>query len=592
MLQARFNLEELTRRADAVAYVVAAEQLFGWRTRSIVVPPGWTAFVTRRERDPLVVSAGRAFEDDDALDVLWVRTTPIACVAEERGLRSSDGHEFCGTLRVSVRVLPQAAELAAFRKTLVGSGEAVSIEDVERYLHWQMQRVVTELAGGHDAERLSRALDAAMVRALVEEKLGAACLTAGLAMDGAIDARFESPAYLDHRRQSADLARLRERQEARLQIQSALAAAQNERLTGLVTKLEQMREAAVEYGTLTMAELIRLFGEAERSQMYAALWHLGAGAKRTRCVAVVSGEEVLEFEPDRIEAPAQRFALPASLGALRSVSVDLCSLEAGVMLVGAATGVHQVRIDTGSVVSSHEAPVPRGLPITGGFNAASMADHQLYATHSQLGLIVWDTGEGGGSPGEPLRKDLTASAGAVRAAHVAEGHVWFTVDEKVYAIPLDDAEGARADCYTGGHAPITALTITGGAVYAGDADGRIIAWDIGEAGSARTVRGQTGGPVESIDVVDAGGVDRLVIADRQNAVLTLVLNDLYTRRYEAGAHRVRRAAAAEDLIVAMNDNRDRLLAWDPRDPSEPSAVTIIPHLTANTIQDLCLIPNM
>ena len=110
--------------------------------------------------------------------------------------------------------------------------------------------------------------------------------------------------------------------------------------------------------------------------------------------------------------------------------------------------------------------------------------------------------------------------------------------------------------------------------------------------SARIVRSQSAGPVESIDVLGVGGVDHLVLADRSRGLTVLAVEDAYARRYESPSQLIRRAAAAEDLLVAMNDSRDRLIVWNPREPAEPAATVVIPHLTGSSIQDLCLVPTV
>src|SRR5690606_5064508 len=125
---------------------------------------------------------------------------------------------------------------------------------------------------------------------------------------------------------------------------------------------------------------------------------------------------------------------------------------------------------------------------------------------------------------------------------------------------------------------------------AGNVAGEVLAWDLADPATPQILRGSTGQPVESVDLLDSGGIERLVIADRSRELTALVLGDHYERPYHAGRALVRRAAALPDLLLAMNDTRDRLLAWDPREPAEPLASIVIPHLTGEPIQDIALIP--
>jgi hypothetical protein len=95
--------------------------------------------------------------------------------------------------------------------------------------------------------------------------------------------------------------------------------------------------------------------------------------------------------------------------------------------------------------------------------------------------------------------------------------------------------------------------------------------------------------VESIDVLEQSGIERLVVADRSRELTVMVLGEHYERPYASGGPPVRRAVAADDCFAAMNDARDRLIVWDPRQPAAPLAMIIIPHLTGEPIQDLALI---
>ena len=385
----KFSVETLTTDDQAVARIIAADDLFTLISRSVTVPAGWVALVSSEGQDPLLVRSGGQCEAGGALDVLFVRAVPIECAAEESSLRSTDGYECCGSIRLRVRVMEKIAELAAFRKTVVGSSDSVCIADLQRYLHWQMSKLLTELAGGRTAAELLQPLDASMVRGLAEDKLGAVCLAGGLTIDGPVAVRFESSAYQEHCRDRASDARQQQRLTARTQIQQALASAQGERLTHLVKMLEQMNEASALREDVGVAELLQAFTEAERGELYGALWHLCPSARATRFVAAVSGSELLLFEPADLSCPAQRIQVPDDLGLLRSVGVDKRALEAGHLMIGAARGVHLADMENGRIVRSLSAEVPEQHKPRGGVNAVAMSSDYVFATHSQLGLMAW-----------------------------------------------------------------------------------------------------------------------------------------------------------------------------------------------------------
>jgi len=590
MLRSKNPLETLLKTAGEVARLVAADHLFSWATRSISPPAGWLAWALRSELDPVVVQPGGRCEREGVTDVLFVRLSPLECSIEDNGLQSSDGHEFTGRLRLKMRVIPEAAELAAFRRTVLGSSQTLSKSDLERYLQWQARKALAELAAQHTAEELLQAIDGGQVRQLVENRLGAACLAGGLVIDGPVAAEFESDAYLDHRRRASDLDRQQKEADARTQVQQALAAAQSQRLNHLIAMLEQMREASKTHGERTLMDLLQAFNPAERGQMYSAIWKLVPMNRRTRYVAAVSGQEVLLFEPGDLQRPVRRHRLAESLGALRSVRSDERSRAAGVLLVGAATGVHVVSIETGEAVRRLAAGHDPVFKVRGGVNAAGMGDRWIFGSHSELGIAAWPRQGGDEEKGRAVLQELTADADTARCLEVVDDVAWVAIDERIFRFSAAEPDEFDPTPYSGSQAAISALAVTRDAVYAGNADGQILRWPLNDAADMSIVRRATGLPVESIDIVDSGGVDWLIAADGQDALITTVIGDSHACRYETGAARVRRAAAGEDLFVAMNDNRDRLIAWRPDKPAAPAATVVVPYLTGGSIQDLCLVP--
>ncbi len=583
MLTPVFDLERLAKAVHEVARLVPADRLFARFARSLTIPQGWAALVVREGLDPLFVESGRRCDSDSVRDVLFVRTSPVECTVERDDLQSVDGFVCRGTIRVRVRILPEPVELGCFRRTFLNGADSIAVAGLQRHLASQLEQVLADLAAGTPASRLIATLDRTLVEKTVADRLGAICLAGGLCVEGPAFVQFASPEWVEHCRHEADLTRRQRHVEARTQIQQALASAQKQHLDHLVGLLERMRSAGDVDSRASLRDLIATFSEAERGQMYAALWQLVPQAPTTRSVAVVSGQELLLFEPGELSKPARRFRIDHALGPLRSVTCDARSREAGLLMIGAAGGVHLMETDSGRVAASLAYP-EAGEAVRGGVNRAAMSDEEVFASHSELGLAAWPPA---GGPGRVLLREVTASADTVRAVQVAAGRLWFAGDRTVWCASLG---GDEARSYTGSPSTVTALAVTADAIYAGNLDGQVLTWEVGEPDSARVLRSGVSSPVESIDVVEAGEIPRLVVADRTQALSTLVLGDSHVCLYHGGSRIIRRAAAAPDLFVAMNDNRDQLIAWNPRDTSGPVQTVIIPHLTGSTIQDVALIP--
>lgn len=589
-MNGRLDIEACTRDPELVAFIAAADEVFTWLNRSFIVPVGWTALALGGERDPILLPSGSRCEATAGVGAfLLVRESPVECTADEPRLRSSDGHDCRGTVHLLLRAIPELTELAALRRTVLGSNTQLRSTDLGRQVDWPLRQALVQLAGRHTAEQLLGTLDTTTVRRVIDEHLGGFCLAGGMTVEGPVQVAFESPGFVEHQRAEAHLRRHQARHEARAAIQAALSAARRDELSQMVGLLEKLRDANAAHSEQGLRDLLKTFGESQRGQMYEALWHLAPGSAQTAFIAVVSELQVLLFDPREPARPARLIPLPDVLGPLRSIRADSECLRRRLMLIGAATGVHQVAIDTGCLQRSLRAEIPQSTSVKGGVNAASMGDGWVYATHSELGLLAWDL-SAADSLAEQWYPDITSPADTVRGATAADGSLWFTTDETVWSIPLADGPHGRPQAYRAGDQTLSALTVEAGMVFAGTVQGEILAWDIGEPDHPRVLRGKTGEPVGSVDVIEAGGVDRLIVADRTTALTALVVGDVYTCRYEAGTQTIRRAAAAEDVLAAMHDARDRLLVWSPNEPRRPRATIIIPHLTGGRIQDLCLIP--
>ncbi len=591
MIKEKFELGLLSDASpDVLAWLVPAGRLFSWMHRSILVPVGWTLMGTRGGQDPLLVGAGGRYDDEDTQELLFVRNRPIACSVEAVDLQSSDGYVCNGRIDFNLRVIEEPAEIAAFRRTIMGSIEVLRRSDLQRKLQWELRRAIADLAAGHAVSELLGRLDPREVRKLIEERLGGICLSGGLNIVEPLGVLFDSPAYREHCRQQEQLDSRKRQVAVRTQIQQALASAQRERLGHLSDVLEHLQKVAEDHKDVSIADLLRNFSSAERAEMYSALWQLSPPKRRAWQIAAVSGQDVLLFEPANLQQPVRRLTMPGVLGPLRSASVDERSLDAGLLMVGARLGVHLLDLHTGEVLDSlFVTELDPIREIRGGVNACAMSADRVFATHSELGLLSWRR-RMFNPPVERLFPEITIGAEAVRCVRLAEGRLWLAVNDDIWAQPQDGEAVGKPTAYTGSRVNITALCASGSTLYAGNEEGQLLSWDIGDPDEARVLRGPTGNPVESIDVLEAGAVDHLIVADRGNALQAIVVEDGYVRRYESGALSVRRASVADDLFVAMNDSRDRLIAWDPREPAEPAAVVVVPHFTGSSIQDLCVIP--
>jgi hypothetical protein len=127
-------------------------------------------------------------------------------------------------------------------------------------------------------------------------------------------------------------------------------------------------------------------------------------------------------------------------------------------------------------------------------------------------------------------------------------------------------------------------------VYSGNSHGDILHWPHGRVDEPELVHRGPHRAAESLWLLDAGGIKRLVFTDTSLQVHARVIGDSFVCAYEAGGQTLRRVEVAPDLIAATTDIRDRIICWSPGVPGKPSGTIPVSRLTGHSVQDVCLVP--
>ena len=330
----------------------------------------------------------------------------------------------------------------------------------------------------------------------------------------------------------------------------------------------------------------RTFSEKQRGELYEALFASEKPASRTKWIVVAAAEELLFFDPADLTAPARRFRIDGSAGQARSVRKATLD-GTDVLLVGASTGVYIWPIDAST---PSETLLVAGAPrVRGGFNAAALVGDHVVATHSELGVGQWLVGSAKQSNYGALFASMTQGAKAVRDVEAFDDRLYCSIDDRIIAWLAASESTQPANIFTGSRSSITALCPTDAGLYAGNSDGDVLLWSAGNDTEPETIHRGARRAAESVWIVESHGVRRLLFTDTSPQVHAKVLGDSFVCHYEAGGQTLRRVEVADDLVVATNDLRDRLILWSPTRPSRPSAVLPIGAMTGRSVQDVALI---
>jgi len=624
MLAAKFDPQSFFQRTDNVALHVPAAELFSLLKRSLNLPPQWAALVGRTTGDHATISPGGVVEGDGVEDVLFVRSSPVDVQLSEDGVVSKDGFTCAATIRLRVGLIAERGELQSFLRTVVGSRRVVQAEGIALYFQSAVRSALAMFAGEHGADQLVEARIAESAAQAVVSALEPLCFAAGLSLERAPSVKFDSASFHEVQKTRERAAARQAEHDAAQQVDAAIQKARTQHLDQLAGLLDRLRGMAAESTDVELPELIRTFSERQRGELYEALFAAEAPATRTRWIVVAAGDELIFFDGQAPSEPVRRLRVDGAAGPARSVQFATGrsrapgvdgdppvsplmkgggddplvspfgkgggvaadeSAGAGVLWVGAATGVYRWPIDHAKPDLTFLAEAPSG--IRGGFNAVAIAGERLVATHSEIGICEWDLRE----PSSARRRfeSMTNTAKAVRNAAAFESDLLCSIDERVIRWPSNSADDLPKTAYMGSASVITALAVESDGVYAGNSDGDILFWPNDETGDPQVIYRGRKRAAESVWVAYTRGVRRLFFADTSHQIHAQVIGDSFACHYEAGGQTLRRVEVAPDLVVATNELRDRLICWTPGKPDKPFATINVAATTGRSIQDVCLV---
>ncbi len=569
---------------DAVAIRVEPEHVFGLLTRGFTPPREVAGLVRSEQGDRVAYGPGKEIRADGAKELLLVRVAAMTLTFDVR-VTSLDHYRCEASVRLRVSPIPDSGELSVFDRALIGSRDLVRVEHLERYLLPHVQQAVALVAEGRGVGVLIEAGSGETIAAEVAEGLKKAAFSGGLHIDLPVTVRLDSMVYRQVRQSRLEAKRRAEDFAAQDRIRQAAAESRtrhSENLARLLTDLKAKADASPDVG---LPDLLRAFGEQDRGELYAALIGADEAVRATRSVVVGTGGELLFFSPDSFEAPYKRVPMPDRIGAVRSVQAFTDADGERSLFVGASSGLYEFSADGDGKVWTY--PADPGAGVRGGVNSVALVGDRVFASHSELGLLYWTRRQT--TMAECLLPDRTRECSAIRCVRFFDGYLYFSLDDRVCRLSTNRLDEAPEE-FVGSGATVTAVFATHDAVFAGNADGKILRWAADERQTPEIVHAGRQRPAESVSVLDNGGLPRLIYTDTSPAVFARVIGDTFSCRYEAGGQTLRRVEAAADLIVATNEVRDRLICWKPGCPDKPGCVVQVSRLSGHSIQDVCLVP--
>jgi hypothetical protein len=369
-----------------------------------------------------------------------------------------------------------------------------------------------------------------------------------------------------------------ERIKAAAMVETASLAATRRRLGDLSDVLEKLKSAAAGHES-RWHELLPVLSPGDRGRLLENLWRLTPDRHVAAAIAVVAGNECIWLDPAEPERIIRRVTLGADLGGLRSVAH---SSQRHWLIVGAASGVWSLDADNGAVRGRYA--VPDVEPPRTGFNAAVTAGDRLYATSSELGCWSWSLDDP--SDAKAILQPEGGVPKRIRAVVAADdGCVLFAGDDCVHRY---QPEAGELSVLSAADDVIHCLTTLEDKLFVGTGSGKLFRVDLNHPDDWWLVHQMTA-TVESVQARRWTDLIELVVPAGARGISGIYDAEGVVTRLLESATPIRRAWACDDLVVGLNQLRDRLVVMNANSLGRAGREARLAKLTSQSIQDACIV---
>lgn len=263
----------------------------------------------------------------------------------------------------------------------------------------------------------------------------------------------------------------------------------------------------------------------------------------------ISGKSLITYEHPA--GRKLRKVLPQSLRC-----VKLVPGASNALLLGGKTEVYYVK--GGSVVSTFQT-VAGPAEIKGGYNSVILMKNRVFATHSELGIRMWDFTEGTVPDCVQIMKDVTGTAKTVRCLTPANGDIMVAAGNSIARFNVDS--GKVAASYSQPHSNVTQFIVIGDYILAGTEDGFIVKWAMSEPKSPVDVL-STDGAISRIHASEVLGIPHVFYSSGKNWVRARWPDVSIDTSFETKAGvRVKSFTISKKLLVAGSHSSPEILFW-------------------------------
>lgn len=604
-------LDVLTQLADPnlLALQIRGEQWPRSYFATTLIPDAWMALLESSEGWRKLVPAGEDPRPDAEARLTLVRNRAIVVPLEARDLTTSGSEDLALDGELLVRWPARDDDLAALALHLRGSSPGapgspsstadsrLTSADFAKRLAPALHEALRDFARTHSAADLLNGDARETLAAFLRERLHRTWLEWGLALERINRLYCTSRVVTERTARERDAARRVEQIQSRQLVEQAALAATQQRVSGLRTTFDKLREAAGG-DTRSWRELLPALDPAERARLLTSLWRLTPQHERTTAIAAVSATRCIVLDARDPERVLRRIDLPPDLGPLRSV---IQAPPASGLFIGATRGLWRVK-DDGTPPSAYPAPEPEAvrhrfnsmlLDDSGGSNERGGTNDvgaaaRILSTNTQLGCCAWSLADP--ADFQWLFTPATETR-SVRGLCCAAERVFFVADNRVMQVTGDSAAPTGPPAGS----TIHSLAATEETLYATWGDGSIQRLSLDDPHAWEVVE-RLSSPAASLALRTWGGVVELIVPDGRRGLVAIYPDERITvpvlhapATFAGQPAPLQRAWAAPDTLVGLNQDLGRLYIRTLDQSDDTQREVLLSRLLSGAVEDVALV---
>jgi hypothetical protein len=512
----------------------------------------------------------------DALRLGWAFTD----------LPSSDSHALDVRFACSVRIADSDADRRMFAEVFLNSRHSITTDELIDHFTRTIKSALTSLSSQCKAADVVGGAD-------YKQSWIAAITKAANPLAFACGVEFLQPYQLDIESPSLQRSKLEQVARERAAERTAGQLQHLQRAGELLKQFQQLRQSSPD---LSAGKLLEQMAPADRGLALSSLLLASSNESKGAMLWAVAGPSLAKIDPRTTPPKIDLIPLPTTLGPLRSVQPALLEGRQ-VLLVGAQKGLIVVPSDDLANLQLYEHP---NLDSPLGFNRVVCTSSEIWATHSDAGLVGWKIGQLA-SP-QTIVTDRVAVA-RQQVATLSSGSLVGSSGQSVTAGPrhvqlLDEARltysvahevvirdgETRVALPSQSQAEVVAMLPTPRAIVAVHQDGTLVVVDR-QTLQVVDVR-RRGTRLSTAGTMPWLGDVRLLLANDQGPIDCLGLDDPLVSEYLSPYRGLKIITATADRIAAVSPDRQRVIIWHTWDPTRPVGEIHVSNQTRHRVADV------